>query len=114
MNLAVDFSRVLAKTDCAGQLNYSRGLEGIVRGFNLTYVWEATPPRSVDTHYTGTGASRLDHIYIIKKLHIWKRRGNSRRRLHGPPSCSLAPIRRRAPQKVGQGMLEDECLSPGE
>ena len=56
-----------------GQLNYSRDHDGTVRGVNLTDVWEETPPRKIYTHYTPTGASRLDRIYITKNLNVRKK-----------------------------------------
>lgn len=67
---AGDFNCVLAKRDCRGQLNYSRALDGIIRGFKLTDVWKVNPPRSIYAHYTPTGASRLDRIYNTKKLNM--------------------------------------------
>ena len=35
-------------------------------------VWEATQPRNVYTHYTPTGASRIDRIYVTENLIIRK------------------------------------------
>ena len=56
MILVGDFRCVLSNTDCTGQRNYSRALDSSVRGFNLTDVCEATPPRSIYYHYIPTGA----------------------------------------------------------
>ena len=73
MILPGDFNCALAQTDCTGQLNCSRVLDDIFRRFNLTDVWEATPPRRIYTHYTPTGASRLDTIYITKNLNMQRK-----------------------------------------
>jgi len=66
--LAGDFNCLISNTGCTGQKNYSRALASVVRGFNLTGVWEANPLRHIYTHYTPTGASRIDRIYATKNL----------------------------------------------
>jgi len=34
----------------------------------LIDMWEAAPERGVYTHYTRKGASRLDRVYVTRKL----------------------------------------------
>jgi endonuclease/exonuclease/phosphatase family metal-dependent hydrolase len=71
--LAGDFNCLLSDEDCTGQKNYSTALASIVRGFHLTDVWNATPLRHIYTHYTTTGASRTDRIYVTENLKQRKR-----------------------------------------
>jgi len=39
-----------------------------MQGLNLIDVWEATPTRTAYTHYTATGASRIERIYVTHDL----------------------------------------------
>ena len=48
--------------------NFSRALNALVKGFDLIDIWEAAPERGVYTHYTRKGASRLDRVYVTRKL----------------------------------------------
>jgi hypothetical protein len=43
-------------------------LEKLVRGFSLHDAYDTPTPRPNDTHFTPTGASRLDRIYITEHL----------------------------------------------
>jgi exonuclease III len=51
MILAEDFNCVLSSAGCTGQGNYSKALETLVRGLDLRDAWDATPKRTVFTHY---------------------------------------------------------------
>ena len=66
MRLAGDFNCVITNDDCTGQRNYSRTLARLIHG--LVDVWETTPTRTAYTHYTATGASRIDRIYVTHDL----------------------------------------------
>jgi len=66
--LAGDFNCVISNADCTGQSNYSKALESSVRGLDLRDAWDATPGRTVYTHYTNKGASNIDRIYITENL----------------------------------------------
>ena len=68
MILAGDFNCVLAHEDCTGQRNYSRTLKRMVCGVGLIDVGAATPTRIIYTHFTSTGASRIDRIYVTRNL----------------------------------------------
>ena len=68
MILAGDFNCVLTNDDCTGQRNYSRTLARLIHG--LVDVWETTPTRTAYTHYTATGASRIDRIYVTRDLRM--------------------------------------------
>ena len=46
----------------------SRATARLVQGLDLIDVWEATPARTAYTHYTTTGASRIDRIYVTHDL----------------------------------------------
>ena len=68
MILASDFNCVITNDDCTGQRNYSRALVRLIQGLDLIDVWQATPTRTAYTHYTATGASRIDRIYVTHDL----------------------------------------------
>jgi len=68
MILAGDFSCVLTNDDCTEKRNYSRALARLIEGLVLIDVWEATPKRTAYTHYTATGTSRIDRIYVTHGL----------------------------------------------
>jgi hypothetical protein len=51
-----------------GRGNYSKALERVVRGLGLRDAWEAGPQKTVFTHYTTKGASRIDRIYTTENL----------------------------------------------
>jgi endonuclease/exonuclease/phosphatase family metal-dependent hydrolase len=63
---AGDFNCVLSHADSTGQGNYSKMLEKLVRGFSLHDAYNTPTPRPNYTHFTPTGASRLDRIYITE------------------------------------------------
>jgi len=69
---AGDFNCVLSHTDATGHRNNSRALENLVTGFVLSDVAEMTSARRMFTHYTPTGALRLERIYISPTLR-WKK-----------------------------------------
>ena len=51
-------------------------------------MWAAPPERGVYTHYTPTGAARLDRIYVptTKGTETWDRNGSDR--IHGSFGCN--------------------------
>ena len=49
------------------ELNYSKALDGLVRGFELRDMWRADPLRTVFTHFSPLGESRIDRIYTKKE-----------------------------------------------
>jgi len=61
--MAGDFNCVQTDSDCTGHRYSSRALERLLNGLQLTYVWDASLNNHAYTHYTPTGASRLDRIY---------------------------------------------------
>ena len=66
MILAGDFNCVLSNTDSTGHNNYSRATANIVHGFGLIDARDTSISRSIYTHYTPTGASRIDRIYVTR------------------------------------------------
>jgi len=68
MIMAGDFNCVISNLDCTGHRNSSRTLERLIQGLDLVDVWDATVYRQIYTHYTPTGAARLDRIYITEDL----------------------------------------------
>jgi exonuclease III len=77
MIVAGDFNCVLLSTDTTRRGNYSRALDSLTKGLNLKDVWKTSHMRPTFTHYTPTGASRLDRIYVTenlrKKKKEWRR-----------------------------------------
>ena len=51
-----------------GHLKYSKALDGLGRGFELQDMWRADSSKTVFTHYSLTGASRIDRIYSTKEM----------------------------------------------
>ena len=68
MIVGEDFNCVLNQTDSTGHFNLSKALDGIVRGFELQDMWRADPLRTVFSHYSPMGTSRIDRIYTTKEL----------------------------------------------
>jgi len=68
MIIAGDFNCVLSSADTTGRGNYSRALDTLTKGLGLKDAWESPHTRPTYTHYTSTGASRLDGIYVTENL----------------------------------------------
>jgi len=68
MIVARDFNCVLSNADCTGQDKYSKALARLVRELDLREAWDATPTRTVFTHYTTKSALRIDRIYFTNNL----------------------------------------------
>jgi exonuclease III len=58
--LAGDFNCTLTKTYSTGTNNYSRALANIVNGLGLIDAWDISTTHRMYTHYTATGATRID------------------------------------------------------
>jgi exonuclease III len=69
--LGGDFNCVLNRADATGTFNYSSALDTLVRGIHLVDAWDQSV-RQMYTHYTATGASRLDRLYISQALYCRK------------------------------------------
>jgi exonuclease III len=67
--IAGDFNCILDNTDATGTNNHSRALLHLTRGLNLTDAWSTNNRKKIYTHYTPTGASRLDRFYITNNIH---------------------------------------------
>jgi len=63
-----EFNCVLSKTDTTGHYKYSRALAELVHGFPLRDTWQAKTARRVYTHYSQTGATRIDRLYASQEL----------------------------------------------
>jgi len=75
--MAGDFNCVQTDNDCTGHRCNSRTMDGLLHGLRLTDVWDASLNTHAYTHYTPTGAARLDRIYVtdeIRKLKQGRRR----------------------------------------
>jgi exonuclease III len=69
--LAGDFNCVLPHYDTAGQRNYSEALGNLVTELGLSDVGQSTTTAPSYTHYTTTGASRLDRIYRMFQKELY-------------------------------------------
>jgi len=56
------------QSDRTGYFNYSKALDRLVRDFELQGVCRADQLRTVFTHYSPMGASRIDRIHTTKEL----------------------------------------------
>ena len=61
-----DFICTLQPVDSTGPFTTSNALAEIVRGIRLTDVWNQDPRHPTYTHYSATGASRIDRIYLSR------------------------------------------------
>ena len=68
MTVGGDFNCVLSQTDCTGNMNYSKVLNKLVQGLELTDVWKTTNNRAIYTQYTPQGAAWLDRLYVSPSL----------------------------------------------
>ena len=59
-----DFNCVLQPVDSTGPFTYINALAEIVRGILLTDMWDKGPRHPTFTHYSTTGASRIDRFYL--------------------------------------------------
>jgi exonuclease III len=69
-----DFNCVLDKSDTTGHFNYSRSLAQLIQGLTLRDAWETNPAIHAYTHYSSTGATRTDRLYISHTLYGKKTR----------------------------------------
>jgi hypothetical protein len=63
-----DFNCTLQNTDCTGTPSTSRALRNLIAGMHLHDTWNASTETRTYTHYTVTGATRLDRIYVTDDL----------------------------------------------
>jgi exonuclease III len=59
-----DFNCTLQPIDSTGPFTSSNALAEIVRGLRLTDMWNQDPRHPTYTHYSTTGATRIDRIYL--------------------------------------------------
>ena len=67
-----DFNCVIQNSDCTGPPTISRPLEAFITRCKLRDVWDNKHNPKGYTHYTAHGASRIDRIYLSKKLYSRK------------------------------------------
>jgi len=70
--LGGDFNCVLHPTDTTGPFTTSRALSDVVRGLALSEAWSQGPQRPSYTHFSPTGATRIDRFYITQDLLLRK------------------------------------------
>jgi len=66
--MAGDFNCVQSDSDCTEQRYSSRSLDKVTQGLRLVDVWDASLNAQAFTHYTLTGAARLDRIYVSDSI----------------------------------------------
>ena len=68
--MAGDFNCVQSDSNCTGHRYSSRSFDKLIQGLKLVDMWNAPKNMQVYTHYTPTGAARLERIYATEN--IWK------------------------------------------
>jgi exonuclease III len=64
MLLAGDVNCVLHNIDSTRTPSTSRAMRNLIAGMNLHDTWNANQEPRMYTHYTETGATRIDRIYV--------------------------------------------------
>ena len=70
--LGGDFNCVLHPTDAIGPFSTSRALLEVIRGLALLDTWSQNPLRPICTHFSRTGATRIDRFYVTQDLLVRK------------------------------------------
>jgi len=70
--LAGGFNCVLSPADCTGVPNLSKALSATIAGLALHDAWEQTSKQLQHTHYTNSGATTIDRIYLTDQLQTRK------------------------------------------
>jgi exonuclease III len=106
---AGDFNCILQNTDCTGTPSISRALRNLIAGMRIHYTWNAnTEPRRY-THYTATGAKRLDRIYVTNDLLRNKQiNRNSNPSVYGSPRSDITHQMSNGYNHNGAGFLENK------
>ena len=63
-----DFKCMLEASDTTGGFTYRQTLVELVHGLALKNTWQGNPTRKVYTHYSASGANRIDRIYATREL----------------------------------------------
>jgi exonuclease III len=67
-----NFNCVLEKNDTTSHFNYIRSLAQLIQGLTLRDAWETNPAIHAYTHYSSTGATRIDRL--IYHTHCTRRK----------------------------------------
>jgi exonuclease III len=67
MIISGDFNCVIATSNTTGHYNHSRALAELIHGFALKDTWQQNPTNPTYTHYSISGATRIDRIYTTQK-----------------------------------------------
>jgi exonuclease III len=70
--LGGDFNCVLHPTNTTGPFTTSSTLSEVVRGLSLSDAWSQDSQRPAYTHFSPTGATRIDRFYITQELVLQK------------------------------------------
>jgi len=66
--LCEDSSCILEVSEITDGFTSSRALAKLVHGLALTDTWQGNPTLKVYTHYSASGATRIDRIYATREL----------------------------------------------
>ena len=66
--IAGDFNCVLSNKECTGQRSNSLALQRLINGLKLKDAWDPNKNPFGFTHYTATGATRIDRMYLSEDL----------------------------------------------
>ena len=87
--LAGDFNCLISPADCTGSPNLSKALASTIAVLALRDAWEQSSQKHRYTHYTNSGATRIDRIYIKNPL---KKRKQGAETIIAPFSDHLAVV----------------------
>ena len=62
------FNCILEASDTTGGFTYNRALAVLVHGLAITDTWQGKPTCKVFTHYSASGANKIDPIYATREL----------------------------------------------
>ena len=95
-------------------MNYSKALDKLVRGLELTDVWATTHPRAIYTHYTPTRSSTTrPFVCLPEPMKPQNRCGNSDGSIHRSFGGVLAYNPRCATDTTWARKMENECKATG-
>jgi hypothetical protein len=67
--LAGDFNCIIDDSESTDKRTHCRALGRLIQGLHLRDAWDKTTNPQGYTHYTATGAARLDKIYLTAELY---------------------------------------------
>jgi len=108
-----NFNCVLSQVDCIGNMNYSKALDKLVRGFELTDVWERSPQGYTHTLHPKWSGPTRPYVCLSEPWRPQDWSGNSAGSIHRSPGGMLAYNSRCTIATNRKGTVEKECKASG-